>query len=50
MKLVFNNATNAKILSKKITLIKTMLNKILSNTVCSKPVFVSWRLSLNLIF
>ena len=50
MKLVFNNDTNVKIVSKKITLIKTLLNKTLSNTVCSKPIFASWRLSLNLIF
>ena len=45
MKLVFNNATDAKILSEKIILFKNMWNKRLSNAMCSIPIFASWRLS-----
>ena len=45
MKLVHHNFTNAKILSKKITLVKTMLNKMLSNKACSIPMLACWRLS-----
>jgi hypothetical protein len=45
MKLVFNNATNAKIIFKKITLVKNMWNKRLSNAEYSIPLFAKWRLS-----
>ncbi len=45
MKLVHHNFTNAKILSKKITLVKNMLIKMPSNKACSIPIFASWRLS-----
>jgi hypothetical protein len=45
MKLVHHNFTNAKILSKKTTVFKTMWHKMLSNNGCSVPIFVSWRFS-----